>query len=212
MRGPDETWFGLAASFLGMWTVMMVAMMLPSLVPVLRRYRHAIGGVGDARVGILTALLGACYFLVWLGFGAAAFVLGVGLAAIEMHSSMPAGAVPLAGSSAVVLAGVVQCSGWKLNQLACCREPHRPGASLAPDAVTAMRHGLRLGAHCIGCCCGLTVVLLVSGLMDLRAMGVVTAAITLERLVPRGERIARLIGAIVIGMGLLLAGRAAVIA
>jgi predicted metal-binding membrane protein len=36
---PGQTWPGAAASFLGMWVVMMVAMMLPSLVPMLRRYR-----------------------------------------------------------------------------------------------------------------------------------------------------------------------------
>src|SRR6266478_2366089 len=33
MRMPGQTWLGAAASFLGMWVVMMVAMMLPSLVP-----------------------------------------------------------------------------------------------------------------------------------------------------------------------------------
>ena len=212
MRTPEQTWAGLAASFIGMWTVMMVAMMLPSLVPVLRRYRRAIREVGDTRAGILTTLVGACYFLVWAGLGAAAFPLGVGLAAIEMHSSMLAGAVPLAGNATVLLAGVVQCSGWKVNQLACCRKTNWPSATLASDAATAMRHGLRLGVHCICCCCGLTVVLLVMGLMDLRAMAIIMAAITLERLAPRGERIARLLGAIVIGTGLLLTARAAGIA
>src|SRR6266404_10001574 len=41
MRMPGQTWLGAAASFLGMWVVMMVAMMLPSLVPMLWRYRRA---------------------------------------------------------------------------------------------------------------------------------------------------------------------------
>src|SRR5258707_6354441 len=44
MRLPGQSWPGAAASFLGMWIVMMVAMMLPSLVPMLWRYRHAVGG------------------------------------------------------------------------------------------------------------------------------------------------------------------------
>src|SRR5689334_6297762 len=44
MRMPGQTWTGAAASFLGMWVVMMVAMMLPSLVPMLCRYRRAVGG------------------------------------------------------------------------------------------------------------------------------------------------------------------------
>lgn len=207
MRAPEQTWAGLAASFLGMWTVMMVAMMLPSLVPVLRRYRCAIGGDGgNARVAILTTLVALCYFLVWAGCGAVAFALGVGLTSIAMHSPMLAVTAPLAGSAAILLAGGVQCSGWKINQLACCRTVYRPHSASASGATAAMRHGLCLGLHCVCCCCGLTVVLLVAGLMDLRAMAVVTAAVTLERLAPRGERIARIIGGIVIGIGLLRAG------
>src|SRR5688500_18238118 len=51
MRMPGQTWPGAAASFLGMWIVMMVAMMLPSLVPMLRRYRQAVGGTGERRLG-----------------------------------------------------------------------------------------------------------------------------------------------------------------
>ena len=44
MRMPGQTWAGAAASLLGMWIVMMVAMMLPSLVPMLWRYREAVAG------------------------------------------------------------------------------------------------------------------------------------------------------------------------
>src|SRR3981189_1145328 len=55
MRMPGQTWPGAAASFLGMWIVMMVAMMLPSLVPMLRRYRQAVGRAGAPRLGRLTA-------------------------------------------------------------------------------------------------------------------------------------------------------------
>src|ERR1017187_5362934 len=65
MRMPAQTWPGAAASFLGMWDVMMVAMMLPSLVPMLLRYRQAVGRTGDTRLGWLTALVGAGYFFVW---------------------------------------------------------------------------------------------------------------------------------------------------
>jgi predicted metal-binding membrane protein len=54
MRMPGQTWPGVAASFLGMWVVMMVAMMLPSLVPMLRRFRQAIGRQGERRLGLLT--------------------------------------------------------------------------------------------------------------------------------------------------------------
>src|ERR1700736_939709 len=84
MRMPGQTWPGAAASFLGMWGVMMIAMMLPSLVPMLWRYRQAVGRTGETRLGLLTALVGVGYFFVSTMFGMAAFSLGVALAAIEM--------------------------------------------------------------------------------------------------------------------------------
>src|SRR5262245_15602489 len=58
MRMSGQTWPGAAATFLGMWIVMMVAMMLPSLVPMLRRYREAVGGTGETPLGRLTTLVG----------------------------------------------------------------------------------------------------------------------------------------------------------
>jgi predicted metal-binding membrane protein len=77
------------------------------------------------------------------------------------------------------------------------------------DAGTAWTHGLRYGLHCSCCCAGLTAVLLAIGVMDLRAMALVMAAITIERLAPAGERVARGVGVVVIGAGLLLIARAA---
>src|SRR5215469_10319373 len=47
MRMPGQTWLGAAASFIAMWAVMMVAMMLPSLVPTLWRYREAVSKTGE---------------------------------------------------------------------------------------------------------------------------------------------------------------------
>ena len=58
MRMPGQTWPGAAASFLGMWVVMMVAMMLPSFVRMLWRYRQAVGRTGETRLGRLTARVG----------------------------------------------------------------------------------------------------------------------------------------------------------
>src|SRR6476620_11422219 len=54
---PGQTWPGAAASFLGMWVVMMVAMMLPSLVPMLRCYRKAVGRTAETHLGWLTLLV-----------------------------------------------------------------------------------------------------------------------------------------------------------
>ena len=205
----QTTWPGAAASFLGMWVVMMVAMMLPSLVPMLWRYRQAVGRTGETRLGRLTAVVGVGYFLVWTLFGVAAFPLGVALTAYEMQKPALARAVPIAVGVVVLIAGAIQFTAWKARHLACCRETPGGGRTLPADAGTAWRHGLRLGLHCSYCCAGLMAILLVIGVMDLRAMAAVAAAITVERLAPAGERAARAIGAVIVGLGLLVIARAA---
>ncbi|TCT06359.1 DUF2182 domain-containing protein [Paralcaligenes ureilyticus] len=204
MRMPGQTWPGAAASFLGLWVVMMAAMMLPSLAPMLWRYRQAVGGTGLARLAWLMALVGAGYFLVWAAFGLVAFVLGVALAGAQRRLPALAHAVPIAAGVVVLFAGALQFTAWKAQHLACCREAPGRGHALPADAGTAWRHGLRLGLHCGYCCAGLMAILLVIGLMDLRAMVVVTAAITAERLAPAGERVARVIGVVAAEAGLWL--------
>jgi predicted metal-binding membrane protein len=212
MRMPGQTWPGVAASFLGMWVVMMVAMMLPSLAPRLWRYRQAAGRTGATHLGWLTALVGTGYFFVWTVVGAVVFPLGVALAAIEMRQPALARAVPIAGGAVVLIAGLLQLTTWKARRLACCREGPGFGRTRPADAATAWRHGLRLGLHCGRCCAGLMTVGLVIGVMDLGVMTVVTAAITAERLAPAGLRVARAIGAVVVVTGVVLIARAVGIA
>ncbi len=209
MRMPEQTWLGAATSFLGMWFVMMAAMMLPSLVPMLRRYRESVGRTGATRLGRLTALVGVGYFFVWTLFGLAAFPLGVALAAVEMQQPALARAVPIAVGVVVLIAGSLQFTAWKARHLACCRTAPGRACAFSADSGTAWRHGLRLGFHCGCCCANLMAILLAIGVMDLRAMAVVTIAMTLERLAPAGERVARAIGAIIAGAGLFLIAGAA---
>jgi predicted metal-binding membrane protein len=212
MPMPGQTWPGAAASFLAMWVVMMVAMMLPSLVPMLWRYRLAVGSTGrtgEARLARLTVLVGVGYFFVWTLLGVAAYPLGATLAAIAMRQPALARAAPIAAGVVVLVAGSLQLTAWKARQLACCREAPGRGRVLQADATTAWRHGLRLGLQCSRCCAGLMAILLVIGVVDLRAMALVTAAITAERLAPAGERVARAVGGVVVGTGLLLIARAA---
>jgi len=209
MRMPGQTWSAAAASFIGMWVLMMVAMMLPSLVPMLSRYRQAVGGAGETQLGRLTAIVGAAYFTVWTVFGIGAFSLGVALAALEMRLPALARAVPIASGMVVSLAGMLQFTAWKARHLACCRAaPERP-RTLPAEAATAWRHGVRLGLHCSYCCAGLTAILLLIGIMDPRAMALAMVVNILERLVQAGERVARAIGAAVVAAGLFLIARAA---
>jgi predicted metal-binding membrane protein len=208
-RMPGETWPGAAAAFLGMWTVMMVEMMLPSLVPMLERYREAVGGPGEPRLGWLTALVGAGYFCAWTAVGAAIYPVGAALAALATRLPALAQALPFAASGVFLVAGALQLTAWRARRLACCRQAPGPGGTMPADAGTAWRHGLRLGFQCGHCCANLMAILLVVGVMDLTAMVVVTVAITAERVAPAGERVARAIGAVLIGAGLFLIARAA---
>jgi predicted metal-binding membrane protein len=207
MRMPGQTWAATAASFLGMWVVMMVAMMLPSLVPVLRRYRLTVGGIAKMRLGRLTALVAVGYFVVWTVFGVAAFPLGVAVAAIEMQHMALGHAVPTAVGMVVLIAGAFQFTAWKAHHLACCREVPGSNGAVPSNAGKAWRQGLRLGFHCSVCCSGLMGILLVIGVMDLGVMAVVSTAITFERLASAGERVARAIGVVVVGVGLFLIAR-----
>ena len=207
MRMPGQTWSGAAAWFLGMWVVMMVAMMLPSLIPLLSRYRQALPTMSETRLALLTALTSMGYFLVWALFGVVAFLLGVMLTTIEMRQPPLARAVPLAAGVVVLIAGTLQFTAWKARYLARCRQSSSR-ARVSASYGEAWRHGLHIGLDCTYCCVGLMAILLVLGVMDLRAMGVVTAVVTAERLAPAGERVARGIGAIVVAAGLFLIARA----
>ena len=208
-----QSWIGAAASFLGMWTAMMAAMMLPSLVPTLWRYQRAVGGAGALPAPLATLLVAGGYLFVWTLLGAAVYVLGAATMSVTMRYGALGRTVPVATGLLVLAAGVLQLTRWRARHLACCRHGcHPPGMgwrSSATDACGAWIRGLRLGLHCSQCCAGLTAVLLVTGIMDLPIMLAVTAAITLERLAPGGERIGRITGIAVIAAGLFLTVRAA---
>lgn len=173
------------------------------------RYRRAVGGTGETGLGRLTALVGVGYFFVWTLFGMAVFPLGAALAAVGMRQPALARAAPIAAGVVVLIAGALQLTAWKARHLACCREAPGRGRTLPPDAGTARRHGLRLGLHCGRSSFGLMAILLVIGIMDLRVMAAVAAAVTVERLTPAGEHVARAIGIVIVGAGLFLIARAA---
>jgi predicted metal-binding membrane protein len=210
-----------------MWIVMMVAMMLPSLAPMLWRYRQAIAGTaastkatassaeaprrrGETRPGRLAALFGAGYFFVWIVFGLAAFALGVVLTSLEMQQPALARGVPAAVAAVVTIAGALQFTRWKARGLDCYREAlASSGSNVGSDHGEAWRYGVCLGIDCAHCCANLMGILLVIGIMDLRAMAAVTAAITIERLVPASGRAAQAVGAVAVAAGVFLMARAA---
>ena len=207
MRMPGQSWPAAAATFLAMWIVMMVAMMLPYLVPALWRYRQTVATAGETRSDQRTFLVGAGYFFVWTLIGLAAFLVGSALAAIQMQHPAVSRATPIAAGVVVLVAGLLQFTGWKANRLACCRASIRDRNHVPARNATPWGYGLRLGLDCARCCANLMAILLVLGVMDLRAMVAVAAAITVERLAP-SDRAAKALGGAIVALGLLLLARA----
>lgn len=192
------SWPAAAAAFFGMWAMMMTAMMLPSLTPMLWRLRRGAAAAGAAHPGLLAALTGLAYLLVWSALGLMVFAGGALLLEAAQRWPLLARAVPLATAFVVIGAGLFQASPWKLALLDHCREASSHGVG----ATAAMGQGLRLGLVCCASCAGLTALLLVGGVMDLRGMAVVALAITAERLAPAGARIACAVGGLMLGAGL----------
>ncbi len=168
--------------FITTWIGMMGAMMMPSLVPVLRRYRHP-------------AALAAGYFSVWTVFGAVAFAIETLLERAKQQSSVFAHAIPIGLGIALALSGLLQFTEWKRRHLACCRE-------CAPTPTRgAWSDGLRLGVHCCQCCLALMALLIALGMMHLAAISFVAVLIAAERLAPRPRPVVWAVGALILVVG-----------
>jgi predicted metal-binding membrane protein len=209
MRMPGQTWAGATASFVLMWIVMMAAMMLPSLAPVLWRYRQSLGRTSETCRGRLTMVVGLGYFFVWTLLGLAVFPVGAAMASIEMEHAALARAIPIASGLVVLFAGALQFTKWKEHHLSRCREASLRDYVRWAHPGAAWRLGVHFGFNCGLSCANLTAVLLVVGVMDLRAMAAVTAVITAERLAPAVAHVARAVGFVVVTAGLILIARGA---
>jgi predicted metal-binding membrane protein len=207
MTMPQQTWYGAAAGYLGMWMAMMVPMMLPSLVPMLSRYRRSVRGADGIHLHGLTALVGVGYFTIWAVFGTAAYAAGAGVMAVEMRWGMVAQWLPVAAGVVLLVAGGVQFTSWKARQLALWRAGSVRGCPPASNALGAWRHGLGLGVRCSLSCGSLMLALLAIGMMDLIAMAAVTLAISAERLAPAPLRVARVAGVAIVVVGVLTIAR-----
>ena len=171
------------AGFMLMWVAMMVAMMLPSLAATLLR---------DDVARDSAALTAAGYFTMWAAFGAGVFAIGFALTATEMRWSAFARAIPTLSGCVLILAGLVQLSPWKARHLRCCRE-------VLPAA--AWRRGINLGIDCVLCCVPFMTALVVLGMMHLTVIAVIAAAITVERLAREPAPIVRLLGVLIVAIG-----------
>jgi len=194
-----------AAIFTVMWLAMMVAMMLPSTMPMLLLYRRAAAFRGEEHLGQAMFVLGGGYFFVWTLFGVVAYLIGVIITRGAMHSDTFSRALPFAGGLALCIAGIYQLTPWKSACLKHCRDPLTLVADhLHRGRVGALRIGIHHGAFCAACCWALMLIQLVLGVMNLTAMVAVAVVIALEKLLPRGERLARAVGLAAIAAGVII--------
>jgi predicted metal-binding membrane protein len=176
-------------AFLVAWTVMMAAMMLPSVAPVASLYARSITGHRTARLIAFTA----GYLVVWALAGVAAFAIGGAVG--WLAAGNPSVGVA-AGAAAFVACGVYQLSPLKSRCLRHCRSPIALLFKYASyrGASRDLRVGLHHGAYCLGCCWGLMVVLLALGAMSIVPMLVLAVVVVVEKLWSRGEVFSRIVG------------------
>jgi predicted metal-binding membrane protein len=188
--------------FLLGWQLMIVAMMLPSSLPLVRMFHAA--ATNQPRPGLVLWALLAGYALVWTAFGAAAF-LGDAVVHQLVHAWPWLDSHPqVIASSTLLLAGAFQFSDLKDR---CLRECRHPGPFLIQHygrgAASAFRLGRAHGVFCLGCCWALMLVGFAVGVANLWWMGALTALMVFEKTARGGDRAVRPIGVWLLATGLL---------
>ena len=187
-----------------MWSVMMVAMMLPSAAPVillaLATYRRR--GI-SAHLHTLAFLGG--YVAAWTLFSAAAAALQLWLHNASLLSPMMAARSVVLAGALFIAAGIYQWLPIKAACLAHCRTPigfvtreWREGAG------GAVAMGLRHGAFCVGCCWALMALLFAAGVMNLLWVAALAAFVLVEKVVRSGPTLGRAAGALLAAWGVVL--------
>ena len=192
MRMPGQTWFLSSLSFLIMWLAMMVAMMMPSALPMFLKTR---------RRGRSLCYMAFGYFAIWLIAGLGVYVFGAAFNNATMYSSLLSHVVPLLSGVALIAAGAVQFTHWKLTHLLRCRSPFGCAIS-CPQHETSFRLGCKQGLACCACCATLMTIQLILGIMNPLAMVAIAIVITSEKLVSRPQVTARIAGITIIIAGI----------
>ena len=201
-NGPGT--MGLALlPFLGLWVVMMAAMMLPSVAPVAVLWTRLISGAstGSGRVMRMSLFLGG-YLLAWAAFGAVAFAALAGTG--RLLTASPTAAKWL-GVAIFITAGIYQLTPWKDWCLRRCRSPI--GALMYylgfKGRSRDVRVGLHHGATCAGCCWGLMILLIAVGVMNVAVMAALAVVIFAEKLWRHGKPFGQAVGVLLVAIGVL---------
>lgn len=209
MNGTDDhldlTMGMTAPLFIAMWTAMMVAMMFPASAPMILAFaRTQSQKRAHGAEYVPTWLFVMPYVVVWAAFGALGYVIAAAVAAVAGDSMWAMDNLPRIAGFLLVAAGVYQLTPMKRVCLARCRTPLSFMLSYWRDGRGgAMSMGLRHGLLCLGCCWALFLVLLPLGVMNVVAMVTVSLLVFAEKVLPRGDGVARAAAVALIAYGLL---------
>jgi predicted metal-binding membrane protein len=184
MRGMDDgpwTALGSFGWFLGVWVVMMAAMMFPSVAPTVALYAR----LTRTRAPGAPLAFTSGYLAVWAAAGVAAFAIGVAITTVLGDVLAWDRAGRWAAGATLVLAAGYELTPLKDICLGKCRSPLGFLLGTWRDGtVGAFEMGARGGAWCVGCCWALMAALFALGVMSVGWMAVVAGLIAFEKTVP----------------------------
>lgn len=199
---------GLLVLSIVMWSVMMIAMMLPTATPMVlsfTRLQHQ--REARSKAIRLTGWFSAGYLGAWIVFSLTAAFAQWALYSSNLMTSTMGSATPLLAGAILVAAGLFQRSGLKEACLTKCRSPlnflldeWRPGSRGA--LIMGLRHGL----FCVGCCWVLMLLMFVGGVMNLTWMAAITIYVLLEKILPTVRMFASLTGIFLVLAGVVSLG------
>jgi predicted metal-binding membrane protein len=180
-----------APAFLAMWIIMMVAMMFPTMAPMVLTFHHIQSGKRTrGKAFVSTWLFVAGYMVVWAAAGIAAYLGAVTAEAISARSGLSAAAAVRIGGGLLIATGLYQLTPLKNVCLSKCRSPIGfLMTSWRDGGWGALRMGLDHGSSCLGCCWLLMAILFPLGIMNIAAMALVMLVVFAEKALP-WERLA----------------------
>ena len=188
---------------LGMWLVMMAAMMFPTMVPTLKSYEDLISSADGTRIGWLGLLVG--YSLVWVTFSIVITSVQLGLLSLNFIDMMGKAKSIWVSSALLIIAGLFQFTRAKEICHGVCHSPMSYFLGYWRTGLNGgLRMGLGLGAYCVGCCWLFMVLGFAGGVMNFLWMGLATLFMVLEKLPAIGHYVIKPMGVILIVSGVLL--------
>ena len=205
---PNGSGFVAAMIFVSGWTLMTVAMMLPTSIPLLSVFSTVARERRDRT--LLVALVVAGYLVTWAAFGALAYAGAVSFREATARNSWLSENAWLLGAATLLVAGAYQFTRLKYRCLDKCRSPF----SFVTEHWTGQHHrrqALRLGVDhglfCVGCCWSLMLLMFPLGAGNLGWMLLLGALMAVEKNVSWGRALARPVGAVLIVLGLAITAR-----